>query len=217
MSTRSCLTLADGDAADHAGACAGSDSQARRAMRRCPNVPTYGEMGFPNVYSGSWVGFFAPAKTPDAVVAKLNAEINRDPQGAGGAAAAQDHRLRSDLQDPRRGRGLLQERRRKLGQDGPRDRRYGRLTRADDKKLLSRLPLFTAIVRTDSKPRAATSARGQCDGEVSNEDAAERGRVSSRLGSFHAKRCRALERVAARYAVSLTPAMADADRSRRSA
>src|SRR6478736_2265196 len=41
-----------------------------------PNVPTYGEMGFPDVYSGSWVGFFAPAKTPDAVVAKLNAEIN---------------------------------------------------------------------------------------------------------------------------------------------
>ena len=41
-----------------------------------PDVPTYGEMGFPNVYSGSWVGFFAPAKTPDAVVAKLNVEIN---------------------------------------------------------------------------------------------------------------------------------------------
>ena len=41
-----------------------------------PNVPTYGEMGFPNVYSGSWVGFFAPAKTPEAVIARLNAEIN---------------------------------------------------------------------------------------------------------------------------------------------
>jgi tripartite-type tricarboxylate transporter receptor subunit TctC len=41
-----------------------------------PNVPTYGEMGFPNIYSGSWVGFFAPAKTPDAVILKLNAEIN---------------------------------------------------------------------------------------------------------------------------------------------
>jgi len=41
-----------------------------------PDVPTYGEMGFPNVYSGSWVAFFAPAKTPDAVVTKLNAEIN---------------------------------------------------------------------------------------------------------------------------------------------
>src|SRR5262245_1244006 len=41
-----------------------------------PNVPTYGEMAFPNIYSGSWVGLFAPAKTPEAVVAKLNAEIN---------------------------------------------------------------------------------------------------------------------------------------------
>jgi tripartite-type tricarboxylate transporter receptor subunit TctC len=42
-----------------------------------PDVPTYAEMGYPNVLSGSWVGFFAPAKTPDAVVAKLNAEINQ--------------------------------------------------------------------------------------------------------------------------------------------
>jgi len=41
-----------------------------------PNVPTYGEMGYPNVYSGSWVAFFAPAKTPDAIVGKLNATMN---------------------------------------------------------------------------------------------------------------------------------------------
>jgi tripartite-type tricarboxylate transporter receptor subunit TctC len=41
-----------------------------------PDVPTYGEMGFPNVYSGSWVAFFVPGKTPDAVVNKLNTEIN---------------------------------------------------------------------------------------------------------------------------------------------
>ena len=42
-----------------------------------PNVPTYAEMGFGNFVSGSWVGFFVPAKTPDAVVAKLNSEINQ--------------------------------------------------------------------------------------------------------------------------------------------
>ena len=41
-----------------------------------PDVPTYGEMGYPNVYSQSWVGFFAPAKTPDTVVQQLNTEIN---------------------------------------------------------------------------------------------------------------------------------------------
>jgi tripartite-type tricarboxylate transporter receptor subunit TctC len=41
-----------------------------------PNVPTYGEMGFPGVFSGSWVAVFAPGKTPDTVVTRLNAEIN---------------------------------------------------------------------------------------------------------------------------------------------
>ena len=41
-----------------------------------PDVPTYGEMGFPGVFSGSWVAVFAPGKTPDAVTTKLNAEIN---------------------------------------------------------------------------------------------------------------------------------------------
>jgi tripartite-type tricarboxylate transporter receptor subunit TctC len=41
-----------------------------------PAVPTYSEMGFPNFYSGFWIGIFVPAKTPDTIVAKLNAEIN---------------------------------------------------------------------------------------------------------------------------------------------
>jgi len=48
----------------------------QKRIAAIPDVPTYGEMGFPDILVGSWVGFFAPAKTPDAVVAKLNAEIN---------------------------------------------------------------------------------------------------------------------------------------------
>jgi tripartite-type tricarboxylate transporter receptor subunit TctC len=39
------------------------------------DIPTYREEGF-DVVSGSWVGFFAPAKTPDAIVLRLNSEIN---------------------------------------------------------------------------------------------------------------------------------------------
>src|SRR5262249_50940033 len=41
-----------------------------------PNIPTFAEAGFPDLYSATWVGFFVPASTPDAVVAKLNSDIN---------------------------------------------------------------------------------------------------------------------------------------------
>jgi tripartite-type tricarboxylate transporter receptor subunit TctC len=58
------------------GALRGLGVASEKRNSAIPDVPTYGEMGYPDVYSGSWVGFFAPAKTPDAVVAKLNAEIN---------------------------------------------------------------------------------------------------------------------------------------------
>jgi len=42
-----------------------------------PSVPTYAEGGFPDFHAASWVGFFVPSKTLDAVVDKLNAEINQ--------------------------------------------------------------------------------------------------------------------------------------------
>jgi tripartite-type tricarboxylate transporter receptor subunit TctC len=41
-----------------------------------PSVPTYGESGYPNLYSATWVGFFVPAQTPDAIVTQLNGGIN---------------------------------------------------------------------------------------------------------------------------------------------
>lgn len=47
-----------------------------------PDVPTYTEAGYPFV-AESWVGIFAPAKTPPAIIEQLNAaitEIVNDPQ-----------------------------------------------------------------------------------------------------------------------------------------
>jgi tripartite-type tricarboxylate transporter receptor subunit TctC len=41
-----------------------------------PDVPTVTEAGFPGFEERSWVGFFAPAKTPAAIVNLLNREIN---------------------------------------------------------------------------------------------------------------------------------------------
>jgi tripartite-type tricarboxylate transporter receptor subunit TctC len=40
-----------------------------------PNVPTLAEEGMPGFEIGSWIGVFAPAGTPTAVVDKLNREI----------------------------------------------------------------------------------------------------------------------------------------------
>ncbi|MCA1246566.1 tripartite tricarboxylate transporter substrate binding protein [Massilia sp. MS-15] len=39
-----------------------------------PDVPTFAEAGLPQIESYAWYGFFAPAKTPKPVLAKINAE-----------------------------------------------------------------------------------------------------------------------------------------------
>ncbi len=40
-----------------------------------PNVPTFGELGIKGVEVDMWYAFYAPAKTPQPVVQRLNAEI----------------------------------------------------------------------------------------------------------------------------------------------
>jgi tripartite-type tricarboxylate transporter receptor subunit TctC len=42
-----------------------------------PDVPTVAESGFPGFDADQWYGIVAPAGTPDAVVHRLNAEINK--------------------------------------------------------------------------------------------------------------------------------------------
>ena len=41
-----------------------------------PNVPTVAELGFPGFSFATWVGVFAPAKTPSAIVDRINSELN---------------------------------------------------------------------------------------------------------------------------------------------
>jgi len=48
-----------------------------RRIADLPDVPTMAESGFPGFDLQSWVGVVVPAKTPDAAVKVLNAEINR--------------------------------------------------------------------------------------------------------------------------------------------
>ena len=41
-----------------------------------PDVPTFAELGYPDVVADNWSGVLAPPRTPAAVVAKLNAAFN---------------------------------------------------------------------------------------------------------------------------------------------
>ena len=50
-------------------------STAKRAAAM-PALPTVAEAGLPGYDSTGWFGVVAPAGTPDAIVAKLSAEIN---------------------------------------------------------------------------------------------------------------------------------------------
>jgi tripartite-type tricarboxylate transporter receptor subunit TctC len=43
--------------------------------RMLPDIPTVAEQGFPNAAILGWNGYFAPARTPEPVVARLQAEI----------------------------------------------------------------------------------------------------------------------------------------------
>jgi tripartite-type tricarboxylate transporter receptor subunit TctC len=48
-----------------------------------PDVPTFAELGFTDVVADNWTGVLAPARTPPAIIAKLNDALNavvRDPQ-----------------------------------------------------------------------------------------------------------------------------------------
>ncbi len=48
----------------------------RKRIPVLPEVPTLAESGFPDFENASWIAYFAPAKTPPAVVQLLNTEIN---------------------------------------------------------------------------------------------------------------------------------------------
>jgi tripartite-type tricarboxylate transporter receptor subunit TctC len=70
-------TLGGGAAAQIAGGkLKGLGIAADKRAAVVPNVPTYAEQGFPGFTAASWVGFFAPARTDQKVLATLNAAIN---------------------------------------------------------------------------------------------------------------------------------------------
>lgn len=47
----------------------------RERLASAPQVPTFAEAGLPGFSGGTWFGLFAPAKTPRALIERLNTEV----------------------------------------------------------------------------------------------------------------------------------------------
>jgi len=60
----------------HAGALRALAVASAQRVAEFPDVPTYGEGGFPGFVAETWVGVFAPAKVDPAIAQKLNGAIN---------------------------------------------------------------------------------------------------------------------------------------------
>lgn len=65
-----------------------------------PDVPTTAEAGLPKLDATSWFGVFAPAKTPQAVVDRLTADIARVAGSAAFKQKAQEQGAAADYLDP---------------------------------------------------------------------------------------------------------------------
>jgi tripartite-type tricarboxylate transporter receptor subunit TctC len=42
-----------------------------------PNVPTFKELGYPQLTATEWLGLLAPAGTPEPIIRKLNSAVNQ--------------------------------------------------------------------------------------------------------------------------------------------
>jgi tripartite-type tricarboxylate transporter receptor subunit TctC len=65
-----------------------------------PDIPTYGEGGFPGFVAETWVGVFAPAKIDPAIAQKLNAAINASVSEPATAARLKTLTMQTRLRDP---------------------------------------------------------------------------------------------------------------------
>jgi tripartite-type tricarboxylate transporter receptor subunit TctC len=81
-----------------------------------PDTPTFIEAGFKDFELSSWVGLLAPAKTPEAIVTKLNAALNE----VLGSQAAKERLLAMGIAaTPGTGEKFAEQIRQDLGRFGP--------------------------------------------------------------------------------------------------
>ncbi|WP_038218481.1 Bug family tripartite tricarboxylate transporter substrate binding protein [Xenophilus azovorans] len=78
-----------------AGKLTGLASTGEQRSPMLPDVPTFKELGYPNLQFSAWFGIVAPAKTPPEIVAKLNSSIVRAMQSPDGQKKMEDAGFRA--------------------------------------------------------------------------------------------------------------------------
>jgi len=76
---------------------------AKNRIAAAPDIPTVDEAGMPGLYVSGWFGFWAPARTPRDVIAKLNNAATQalaDPAVRARLAAIGQDIFPSDQQTP---------------------------------------------------------------------------------------------------------------------
>ncbi|MCC6888961.1 MAG: tripartite tricarboxylate transporter substrate binding protein [Hyphomicrobiales bacterium] len=93
----STFTLSSSSAFIRAGTLMGLAVTSAERMPDYPDLPTFKELGYPNLVSSTWFSISGPAKLPSEIAARLNREIN-----AAMAKAEVQDRMRRDglLTDP---------------------------------------------------------------------------------------------------------------------
>ncbi|HRO61449.1 MAG TPA: tripartite tricarboxylate transporter substrate binding protein [Burkholderiaceae bacterium] len=80
----------------------------RKRLASAPQVPTFAEAGLPGFSGGTWFGLFAPAKTPRALVERLNAETVALLKSAELSKAFADRGIVASPQTPEEFAGFVQ-------------------------------------------------------------------------------------------------------------
>ncbi len=74
-----------------------------------PNMPTFREQGVSNADAESWAGFFAPAKTPAAVVDRLSGALIKAMQSEAVSKKITDLGFALDIRPPSEFRAYLKQ------------------------------------------------------------------------------------------------------------
>jgi tripartite-type tricarboxylate transporter receptor subunit TctC len=102
-----CQTVSSTAALLRSGALVGLAQAARERLPDYPDLPTFKELGFPDLVGTTWFSLSAPAGLPDDIVHKVNREVVRAMSGSGTQQRLRQDGMLSEALTPEQFRALI--------------------------------------------------------------------------------------------------------------